>query len=627
MESISTAEMPGVSVLMPTYNQSTFILRALNSLRRQSYQNWELIIINDGCTDDTDEILRTCALDIDYRYLRNKVNMGLGYSLNRGIDEARYELVAYLPSDDIFFEDHLGSLISVLADPGVLLAFSGTLFNYSETLSSSTPLQTLGQIDGTALQLVQVMHRKVAERWIERSELVTADLEIMYWEKLSSLGRFVPSGEVTAEWVNHPRQRSKLISELYGGGISTYKQFYGVSDPITFIGSGNYIEEQAIVDELEDVQVTREGRGLKILLVGELSFNPERILAFEQAGHSLFGLWIQASGFLCSVGPFPFGNVTTLTSFDQINEIQPDIIYGLLNYSSVHLVTSVRAQFPKIPLVWHFKESPFYCRQSGSWEDLIRLYRSADGCIYLNETMKAWFDDIVGATAAPTYILDGDLPKIDWFKTERKPRLSLSEGSLHTVVVGRPYGIHPDHLAILSRDNVHVHFYGNFQQNVWRKWINEANLLAPGYLHIHDNCEPFDWVEELSQYDAGWGHVYDCSNFGELLRATWNELNIPARIPTLICAGLPVLIKDNSRHVCATESLLDKKGYAVKFNSFDQIGALLSNSVEMEKIREQIWCSRHEISFDHNVNDLLAFFEKVIDYKRHECSIDDLQLS
>ena len=87
------------SVIMPTYNQASFIRRAILSLQRQTYPNWELIIINDGCTDDTEMFISDFLNDERIVYIKNESNKGLGYALNQGLKIARNELIAYLPSE------------------------------------------------------------------------------------------------------------------------------------------------------------------------------------------------------------------------------------------------------------------------------------------------------------------------------------------------------------------------------------------------------------------------------------------------------------------------------------------------------------------------------------------------
>lgn len=96
--------MEGFSIIMPTYNQAHFIRRAILSVLEQTYKCWELIIIDDGCTDSTERYIQDFLGNSHIRYLRNEVNQGIGYSINRGLEVAKYDLIAYLPSDDIIIK-------------------------------------------------------------------------------------------------------------------------------------------------------------------------------------------------------------------------------------------------------------------------------------------------------------------------------------------------------------------------------------------------------------------------------------------------------------------------------------------------------------------------------------------
>lgn len=91
------------SVIMPSFNQCSFIRRAIGSLMAQTYPNWELIIINDGCTDETEVFISDYINDERITYIMNKQNTGLGHAINQGIDAAKYDYIAYLPSDDFYF--------------------------------------------------------------------------------------------------------------------------------------------------------------------------------------------------------------------------------------------------------------------------------------------------------------------------------------------------------------------------------------------------------------------------------------------------------------------------------------------------------------------------------------------
>src|SRR3954468_2753649 len=118
---------PRVSVLMPTFDQAAFLPRAVVSLLAQSFTDWELIVIDDGTPSPTATWEALAPLmDDRMRYERHEVNVGVGSASNASLELASAPLVAYLPSDDVWFPDHLESLVACLsAHPEAALAYSG----------------------------------------------------------------------------------------------------------------------------------------------------------------------------------------------------------------------------------------------------------------------------------------------------------------------------------------------------------------------------------------------------------------------------------------------------------------------------------------------------------------------
>ncbi|HEX2676439.1 MAG TPA: glycosyltransferase family A protein, partial [Polyangiales bacterium] len=166
-----------VAVLMPTFEHAHFIERALASLFAQSFTAWELSVVDDGSSDGTREVLLPWLADPRLRYHRFDDNRGLGAALNVALDRTSAPFVAYLPADDVYDRDHLSSLFAALeGNAAAVLAFAHVRHHYNR--------QAHGAIDGYPLQLVQVMHRRTGDRFVERSELVTDDLDRMSWTKL-----------------------------------------------------------------------------------------------------------------------------------------------------------------------------------------------------------------------------------------------------------------------------------------------------------------------------------------------------------------------------------------------------------------------------------------------------------
>ena len=602
---------PSVSVLMPTFEQARFIRRALDSLQAQALTDWEAIIVDDGSCDGTAETVSVYLSDTRIHYYRLDENTGLGHALNEAMARARAPLLACLPSDDVYYRDHLARLKALLdAHKDAVLAFSGVRHHYNRHAD--------GQVPGYPLQLVQCMHRKTAQRWAERSELETDDLERLYWSKLRPLGAFLPAGEATCEWVDHPRQRHKIMREP-AGGINTFRSHYRVSVPLRFCSTvGNAIDEveqHRAIRERPDTPRARDG--LKILLVGELAYNADRVLALEEQGHKLYGLWMREPYWYNTVGPLPFGHVEDLPHDnwkEAIRQVRPDIIYALLNWQAVPFAHEVMMGTPRIPFVWHFKEGPFICMEKGTWPLLVDLHRHADGQIFCSPEMRDWFDTAVPGLSEdkPTHVLDGDLARRGWFGEKRSPLLSETDGAIHTVSPGRPIGLHPEVVAELAANGIHLHFYGEFTQGQWLQWIETTQKLAPGCLHLHPNVDQARWTEEFSRYDAGWLHAFRSINGGEIRRAVWDDLNYPARLCTLAAAGLPMIQQDNEGAVVATQELAHKLGIGVFYRSIADLAAKLKDAGEMRAVRERVWQQRHLFTFDHHVPGLVAFFREVI---------------
>lgn len=88
-----------VSIIVPTYNREKVIGRALQSILRQTYESYEIIVVDDGSVDHTQDIVEQIA-DDRIRYIRLEQNQGAGHARNVGIQESKYDYIAFLDSDD-----------------------------------------------------------------------------------------------------------------------------------------------------------------------------------------------------------------------------------------------------------------------------------------------------------------------------------------------------------------------------------------------------------------------------------------------------------------------------------------------------------------------------------------------
>lgn len=117
-----------VSIIMPSYNTGAYIKETINSVVSQTYENWELIIVDDCSTDNTDEIVRSFQIDQRIRYLKNENNSGAAVSRNKAIKEARGKWIAFLDSDDLWVPEKLEKQISFMKNH----EYSFSYTNYEE---------------------------------------------------------------------------------------------------------------------------------------------------------------------------------------------------------------------------------------------------------------------------------------------------------------------------------------------------------------------------------------------------------------------------------------------------------------------------------------------------------------
>jgi len=102
-----------ISVIIPTYNRGYLLARAIRSVVNQTYQNFEIIVIDDGSTDDTEEIMKKFH-DERITYLRHENNKGAASARNTGIRAAKGEYIAFLDSDDEWLPKKLEKQIKIL---------------------------------------------------------------------------------------------------------------------------------------------------------------------------------------------------------------------------------------------------------------------------------------------------------------------------------------------------------------------------------------------------------------------------------------------------------------------------------------------------------------------------------
>ncbi len=113
--------LPYISVIIPSYNREKLVLQAIDSVLNQTLRDHEIIVVDDGSTDDTKGILKPYMNVIRYVYQDNR---GVSAARNRGVRESRGELLAFLDSDDLWSAGKLAAQIDKVSSDKVL-SFEG----------------------------------------------------------------------------------------------------------------------------------------------------------------------------------------------------------------------------------------------------------------------------------------------------------------------------------------------------------------------------------------------------------------------------------------------------------------------------------------------------------------------
>ena len=193
-----SSDGPVISVVMPTYNRAHTLCRSVGSILNQTFENFELIIVDDGSKDDTATVVRSFK-DSRIRYLRHEHNKGAAAARNTGIRSSQAPYVAFLDSDDKWLPKKLEKQLSVfettdLRDLGVVIC-GVTIFDRSGS-RSGTPSrrgwvqQDLLTLDGYLSNINMLIKRSKAEAELWFDESLGSSEEWDLQLRLSAISQF-----------------------------------------------------------------------------------------------------------------------------------------------------------------------------------------------------------------------------------------------------------------------------------------------------------------------------------------------------------------------------------------------------------------------------------------------------
>ena len=195
---------PVVSVIIPTYNSSATIIRAIESVFNQAFKSFEIIVIDDGSTDDTRSVLQPLVEKGSIVY-RHQENAGCGVARNRGVRMSQGKYLAFLDADDYWHAEKLERQVKVFeADSRCVVCYTDPyLVDLHSNLIWETMRTELGTPRSGNLLWILPFHNMITlsssmvPRWaFEKAGGFTEDYKLMMvadydlWLKLAPLGNF-----------------------------------------------------------------------------------------------------------------------------------------------------------------------------------------------------------------------------------------------------------------------------------------------------------------------------------------------------------------------------------------------------------------------------------------------------
>ena len=264
---------PFFSVLVPTYNQAQYLGDALNSLLSQTDTDWEAVVINDGSTDNTREVIDTyCRKDKRFQAI-HKENGGVASALNAGLRQARGKWICWLSSDDLFCRQKLAIHRKWIATyPTCLFFFTHFRYLNEATGQYSNPwLRTIRNREWQVLEMLRLNYVHGNSICVHKdawAQAGTFNEELRYgqdydmWLRLLALypATFIP--ERTCITRHHSLQETRSFPKATG--------FDSAKAAVNFINKHSFAELVPLVD-LNDFRMARKALVKTIDLAADAS--------------------------------------------------------------------------------------------------------------------------------------------------------------------------------------------------------------------------------------------------------------------------------------------------------------------------------------------------------------------
>ena len=184
-----------LSIIIPLYNKRNSLRNCIQSVLNQTYKNFELIIVDDGSTDGSEEVIKEFS---DYRIrFERKENGGVSSARNRGVQLAKNPWIAFLDADDIWAEWHLETIVHLSQIEPLALVLSTSI----DTFISSQGVES--KLNSVSKEFNHYLIKDLHKDWLEKKQVISSSSAVVHISCFARVGYFredLIKGEDTDFW-------------------------------------------------------------------------------------------------------------------------------------------------------------------------------------------------------------------------------------------------------------------------------------------------------------------------------------------------------------------------------------------------------------------------------------------
>lgn len=230
-----------ISLIIPVYNVEEFLEKALNSAAKQTMKDYEVIIVNDGSTDGSLEIIKTFVEKYDNFYLINQKNVGLGEARNIGLKMAAGEYIVFMDSDDFIEPTYLEDLYNACVQNNADISYCAHYLYFPQRkirfYMPMTSRKTVSNKKQALRRLIRdvTIHYFAWNKCYKRSLFIDNDIKFpnMYFEDIATTPKLFFYAEKVAilskSLYNYTKRKGSILNSMDVKKINDYIKAYAIN--------------------------------------------------------------------------------------------------------------------------------------------------------------------------------------------------------------------------------------------------------------------------------------------------------------------------------------------------------------------------------------------------------------